>query len=207
MAKKNVPWSLSPERKKVFALYAKRAPKYNAARVAAPDFIDRIVKTAAVAQFTKLLGNIPYCIIGGHAIAIHGSPRMTSDIDLLVAPSDLAAAAQALGGQSKGPLTIGGAGLTVNGTEIDLVSPPAPWVAEAIATAQASPYGKVVSKPFLTLTKLWASRGQQEDLDMMTLLRNMTAPEWTQTQALVRKYLPNDIDDLKNLREMALLTP
>ena len=207
MAKKNVPWSLSPERKKVFALYAKRAPKYNAARVAGPDYIDRIVQTAAVAQFTKMLGNIPYAIIGGHAIAIHGNPRMTQDIDLLVAPENLAAAETALGGADAWlrPLTIGGSAMSVNGTEIDLVSPQMPWVSDAIATAQPSPHGRVVNKSYLVLMKLWASRGMQEDADMMSLLKGMTPAEWSQCQGLIRKHLPNDVDDLDNLHETARL--
>ena len=202
--KKDIPWSLSPARKKVFALYAKRAPKYNPARVAGPNYPDRIVQTSAVAAFTSILGNIPYAICGGQAVALHGSPRMTQDIDLLVAPANLAAARLAMekaGGQASNPLSIGGLAMKVNGIEVDLIALDTPWATDAIQTAKASPQGRVVAKPYLVLMKLWASRGYQEDADMMAMLKDMPANEWNQTLALVKKHLPNDVDDIKNLRE------
>ena len=201
-------WSLSKGREKVFNLYKKRAAKYKPARTAGPDYLDKIVKLAAVSQFTQLLGTIPYAIVGGFAVALHGNPRLTQDIDLLVSPNDLPAAQQAMeraGGRASNSLSIGGVAMSVNGTEVDLIALDAPWANEAIGSATSSSQGRVVTKPYLVLMKLWASRGEQEDLDMITLLRGMGQPEWNQTLGLVKKYLPNDVDDIKNLREYSTL--
>jgi putative nucleotidyltransferase-like protein len=37
-------------------------------------------------------GGVPYAVVGALAVAIHGAPRATTDIDLLVAPQDVARA-------------------------------------------------------------------------------------------------------------------
>jgi hypothetical protein len=41
---------------------------------------------------------VPYALCGGLAVALHGYPRLTRDIDLLVRPEDLNAARSALAG-------------------------------------------------------------------------------------------------------------
>ncbi len=40
---------------------------------------------------------IPYAVCGGLAVVLHGSPRLTRDIDLLVEESNLESAKEALG--------------------------------------------------------------------------------------------------------------
>lgn len=194
------------KRQKLFNLYKSRSAKHNPARKASSDYLSKVVKTSAVSDFTSKMTGIPYAIIGGHAIVIHGSPRTTQDVDLLVMPADLQRAQKALGGTSSGPLTVGGVAMSVNGTEVDLVAPPVPWVADAIREAIDSEYGKVVSKPYLVLMKLWASRGAQEDLDMMYMLKAMTPEERKKTIQLVRKHLPNDVEDLKNMIQYSKYT-
>lgn len=49
---------------------------------------------AVSAKLTK--ANIAHAICGGLAVAIHGAPRMTTDLDILVKPDDLDAATGAL---------------------------------------------------------------------------------------------------------------
>ena len=39
---------------------------------------------------------VPYALCGGMAVVLHGYPRLTRDIDLLIRPGDLAAAREAL---------------------------------------------------------------------------------------------------------------
>jgi len=41
-------------------------------------------------------GEVPYALCGGMAVALHGFPRLTRDIDLLIRPEDLEAAKAAL---------------------------------------------------------------------------------------------------------------
>lgn len=43
---------------------------------------DPIIK---ITDILRRLG-IPYCLIGGYAVAVHGVPRFTADVDLLIAP-------------------------------------------------------------------------------------------------------------------------
>lgn len=42
-----------------------------------------------ITRVTELLSrkNIPYCLIGGYAVAVHGEPRSTDDLDLMVIAS------------------------------------------------------------------------------------------------------------------------
>ena len=40
--------------------------------------------------------DVPYALCGGMAVVLHGHPRLTRDIDLLIRKSDLAAAETAL---------------------------------------------------------------------------------------------------------------
>ena len=44
--------------------------------------------------------HIPYALCGGMAVVLHGYPRLTRDIDLLIRPSDLAGARDALAGMA-----------------------------------------------------------------------------------------------------------
>jgi len=41
-------------------------------------------------------GGVPYALCGGMAVVLHGFPRLTRDIDLLIRPQDLEAAKAAL---------------------------------------------------------------------------------------------------------------
>ena len=63
------------------------------------------------------------------------------------------------GGRVSNSLSIGGVAMNVNGVEIDLIAMDTPWAEDAIRTAGSSPHGRLVSKPYLVLMKLWASRG------------------------------------------------
>lgn len=192
--------SYNLRREKLGDLLKGRHQKYSVRR---DKTLGHEVKLASVLDVTKTLSGIPYAIVGGHALALHGHVRNTQDVDLLVNPSDLENAVEALGGENPTPLTIGGMSVTVNGIDVDLVSPQEPWVDRAIMTAQGTSYGPVVSKPFLVLMKLWASRGAQEDLDMSYMLRAMSEEEVAETKDLVQKFLPNDVEDLDSLIDFA----
>ena len=180
-----------------WTIYMKRSSKYNDAK--SKPFRDKVVKTASVAGVSRALLGLDFAIIGGHAVSIHGHPRTTEDIDLLIDPESMQAAVRRLGGKRKRPLAIGGQTVEWNGIDVDLVCPSQPWVQDVLAAKQQSAFGPVVSKPGLVLMKLWASRGAQEDLDMMYVIKGMTPAEVKLVRRLVAKYLPGDVADLKNL--------
>lgn len=147
---------------------------------------------------------IPYAIIGGHAISFHGRPRTTKDVDLLVSSHDIQRIASALNLQDQRPITIGGlAGVTADGHELDLISPNQSWTDEAVRSAKPTQYGNMISSPYLVLMKLWASRGAQDDTDMLYVLKNMDKATLIQTKRLVKKHLPNEVEDLESLISMA----
>jgi hypothetical protein len=98
------------------------------------------------------------------------------------------------------PLRTGGyGGVTPDGMRIDVVAPDQRWVAPAIAQAVRTPHGPMVGAPFLVVTKLWDSRGSQDETDVLGVLGRMTDAELDVTRRLVREYLPNDVDDLESL--------
>lgn len=91
---------------------------------------------------------VPFAIIGGHAVTFHGRPRMTDDIDILVAAENSQNAAQQLQLQQVCPFRTGGcSGTTPAGVRIDVVSPNQPWVEPAIVNAISTEHGPMVSGP------------------------------------------------------------
>lgn len=188
-------------RAKLAELLRRRATKYSARKTQALPV--RQLKVASIPVISGML-TVPHAIIGGQALAIHGHPRATDDVDVLVNPSDLEQAVQDLGGKVLGPIAIGGKIVALpDGTEVDLVSPNTAFVQDAIVAAENTRFGRVVSKPYLVLLKLWASRGSQEDVDMINMLRVMSPAERKFTRMLVKRHLPNDLEDLQGLIEMS----
>ena len=194
---------MNQPRQKFLQMLKNRTTKYSNTYPNKPP--TKIVTVAyATGVLAKLqLQNIPYAILGGQALALHGYNRTTQDIDVLVNPNDIPAIIQSLNIQRTTPLTIGGvAGFLPDGTEIDLVSPNVAWLGEAISNAQNSAGGRVITKPYVVLAKLWASRGAQEDVDIIQMIKRMNDTELQQTKTLIQQYLPNDSEDLEQLIEM-----
>ncbi len=50
----------------------------------ATDLFDALFEVTAALE----RGGVEYALVGGLAVAVHGAPRATTDIDLLVAPDD-----------------------------------------------------------------------------------------------------------------------
>jgi len=143
---------------------------------------------------------VPYAIIGDHAVTFHGRPRMTDAIDILVSSQDAQTAVAQLALQQGSPLRTGGySGITPDGIRIDVVAPNQRWVAPAVAQVVRTAHGPMVSAPFLVITKLCDSRGSQDELDALGVLKTMTDADLNVTRQLARQYLPNDVDDLESL--------
>ena len=146
---------------------------------------------------------VPHAIIGGHAVTFHGRPRMTDDIDILVSAADAQNAVAQLQLRQVSPLRTGGySGLNPSGVRIDVVAPNQTWVQPALANPVPTTHGPMVSGPFLVVSKLWDSRGSQDEVDVLGVLARMTDDSLNVTRELVRQYLPNDVDDLESLIAM-----
>lgn len=71
------------------------------------DAIDLIAELERVVD-ALAIGNVPYALCGGLALAIHGHPRATKDIDLLIPPDSIADAAARAGFTLRaGPIPLG----------------------------------------------------------------------------------------------------
>ena len=162
----------------------------------------RCVIVENVASALQIL-TIPHAIIGGHAVTFHGRPHMTDDIQVLAAPQNAQSAVAQLHLQQVSPLRTGVySGVTPDGMRIDVVAPNQAWVDSAISQPIRTPYGPMVSSPFLVITKLWDSRGSQDETDVLGVLKRMTDADLNLTRQLVKQYPPNDVDDLESLIDM-----
>ena len=199
------------KRKKLLKLFESRSVKYrvrskHVTRKKAKGVLERPVPTATVQKLLRLLRGVDYALIGGHAVTIHGHPRTTEDIDLLARPDDVGRITEMLEGIRLRPLAIGGVSIKVKGVPVDVIAPRQPWVGPALEAAQKTRYGKVISKPFLVLTKLWAGRGEQDDTDILYVLRAMNSREKEQTRTLIMHFLPNEAEDLESMLALARLS-
>jgi hypothetical protein len=193
-----------------FLEYLKRRAQKRACLVEADDsekranlLAHRFVVMDTIGSALRNLA-VPHAIIGGHAVTFHGRPRMTDDIDVLVFSHDVQTAVTQLQLQQVSSLRTGDcSGVTPDGLRIDLVSPPnQPWIGAAISQAVTTPHGPMISAPYLVITKLWDSRGSQDETDVLGVLKKMTDADLNVTRELIKLYLPNDADDLETLIAM-----
>lgn len=146
---------------------------------------------------------VPHVIIGGHAVTFHGRPRMTDDVGVLVTPENVQNAIRQFQLQQVSSLRTGGySGMTPTGLRIDIISPDQPWVVPAIANPISTDYGLMVSGPYLVISKLWDSRGSQDETDVLGVLGKMSDADFNATRQLVARFLPNDVADLESLIAM-----
>lgn len=203
---------MNSARRKFLKLIKERSAKYCPAKKSVIERkIDKMlahdhVLIESVQGITSVI-NVPYALIGGHAVTIHGTPRMTEDIDILTMPQYVDDIVKSLNIKVESPITIGGvAGKTISGMEIDVIAPSdQAWVEDAIDNSEGTKYGKVVSKPYLVLTKIFASRGTQDDADIINILNNMNETQQNKTAELVKEYFPSMYDDIMQMIEIANL--
>ncbi len=189
-------------------LFDGRADKYRVRskaelRKKVKGLLERPVPVATARAILRALSDLEYAMIGGHAVTLRGHPRTTEDIDILARAEDVRPIVTALGGVRPRPRAIGGVSIKVKGVPVDIVAPQQPWVGPAIDSAQRTRYGTVISAPFLVLTKMWAMRGEQDDTDVLYVLRRMSPRDRRRTRALVSRYLPNEIGDLDSMLALA----
>jgi hypothetical protein len=129
--------------------------------------------------------------------------RMTRDVDILIRMADQEKVLDRLrnaGFAVVQKLAIPGFILrSPDGTEVDVLLGSQPWVDEALLMPSADPAGfPVVALPYLVLMKMASSRGRDIG-DLTTMLGLADKAVLAAVREAVRKYSPQDRDDLESL--------
>ena len=192
---------MSPDDRKIYLSLAERRAQPGSG--SAPFEVRERASAFAPPQVRRLLGDLPFVIVGGLATRLYMSARMTLDVDVLVRPADLPEAEKALreaGCRKRGPLTIGGSTWTTpDGQELDLIALAATWAEEAVTSAITAPDGQpYVALPYLVLMKLASSR-VQDLADISRMLGVADAASIDRTRTLVTRHRPADAEDLESI--------
>jgi predicted nucleotidyltransferase len=153
--------------------------------------------TRAIQKVSESL-DVDFALVGGLAVHYYIQSRTTQDIDFAVMTSDTAKLRSLFPGRS-GALVYTA---IIEGVDVDfLLAEDFPWTKEAIDTSHKDSklFGlnlRIVKPEFLILYKIEVAR-DQDNTDIKNLLRLQDIPD--KTRPLVKKYLPNSIDNLEQL--------
>jgi hypothetical protein len=149
--------------------------------------------------------DIPFMLIGGQAVLLHGRPRLTDDIDatLGVGPDRLPAVLEACAAIGLDPLPEDVPGFVAEtfvlptrhpptGMRVDLIFSTMPYEAEAIARAVRVPIGGT-EVPFATaedllIHKLFAARPRDLEDAVGVVRRQGNAIDWAYVSAWVAAF-------------------
>lgn len=150
-----------------------------------------------------LLSGIQWAIIGGVATRAYMPERMTKDLDIIVHEKDGEDAVNKLreaGYQVVSPLAIPGClMLAPDGTELDVIFGKDQWLKEALDRPVIDSAGyPVLALPYLVIQKMAAQR-PQDWADVSRMLGWASDADLDEVRAVVKKYAPQDIEDLESL--------
>jgi hypothetical protein len=160
------------------------------------------------------LSGIPYKVLGGAGMLLHGMPRTTGDIDVLVNEDNLDEAVSRLTKPGSTTEPVGNENFrgvlvkipsTIEGEppyEVDVVSPAESdeWLGDAMYGGQ-----EAIRKPWLFVLKLKA--GREKDMnDASALWNSMTAQEKKEARINIKKHFPFLQDDLEAIKFNAEFT-
>ena len=145
----------------------------------------------------------PFVVVGGVATRLYSPERMTDDLDVLILTETAEEFGEALtrgGCQKMGRLAVGGSHWRLpDGVTLDVLESEEEWARAAIAHPRHAPDGlPVITLPYLILMKMRASRG----IDIGDLTRMLGAADddaLDETREVIRRYLPDGVDDLESL--------
>ena len=129
--------------------------------------------------------------------------RLARDFDILVHHQDgdatLVQLRQAGYQLASEPTISGRKSYAPDGTEIDLLLIPFPWIDDALQPDQQDPAGyPVLDLPYLVLMKMETSRAQ--DLaDLSKMLGLAAETDLERTRQIVDRYMPEAAEDLESL--------
>lgn len=153
----------------------------------------------------QALSGIPHAAVGAVAAAAYMPQRLTQDLDLAVAITDVARAEAALaaaGWRRTSSLAIGGSAWQLpTGERLDLLAIDEPWGAEALASAKRAGLGDlpVLPLPYLVWMKLRAAR-PQDLADVARMTAFASADALAATRAVVHRYgKAEDVEDLEQI--------
>jgi len=166
-------------------------------------------------DLNSLLPGLRYAVVGGATTSLYMPSRTTKDVDLLVTAGDAPAAENALrnaGATLVGPLSInnplqieGDTWTLPDGSELDLLRSARRRAEEAVAHPNRDPAGlPVVTLAYLVLMKLASSRGIDIG-DLSRMLGGADDRALGEVRVVVRRYLPDAMDDLESLVELGRL--
>jgi len=174
-------------------------------KVADRHFLEKVAMIpAAVLSVAKKVSafldqhQVPHAIAGGMAVSMHGHPRMTKDVDILVSSSALKVIKQ-LGKTSPVSGFLSGVSVSVDGIDVDFVFLGKGLNANDISSADHFAGLPVVGIESLVLMKLGAGR-TQDTADIVQLLNLGKVPVPEITKRLTDK---DDREDFKQVVEMA----
>ena len=150
-----------------------------------------------------VLQGIRWAVVGAVATRAYMPERLARDFDILVHHQDEDSALARLreaGYQMASEPSITGYKLNApEGTEIDLLLIPFPWLDEALQLDKRDPAGyPVLDLPYLVLMKMETSRAQ--DLADLSKMLGLAAKEdLARIREIVARYMPAAADDLESL--------
>lgn len=150
-----------------------------------------------------ILKGIQWAIVGGVATRAYMPERMTKDLDILVHERDSEVVTKRLeqaGYRIVSRLAIPGyLMLSPDGVELDVIFGKYKWLKEALSHPNQDPAGyPVVGLPYLIMMKMSAQRTRDMG-DLGTLLGWASDEELDEVRAVVKKYAPEDLEDLEAL--------
>jgi hypothetical protein len=167
------------------------------------DFMRRRTAMNPWPDLRPILKGIQWVIVGGVATRAYMPERMTKDLDILVHESDGEEVIKKLeqaGYHIVSRLAVPGYLLhSPEGVELDVIFGKYRWLKEALSHPGQDPAGyPVVGLPYLVMMKMSAQRTRDMG-DLGTLLGWASDAELDAVRAVVKKYAPEDLEDLESL--------
>jgi hypothetical protein len=154
-------------------------------------------------EFIELLNSngVKFLVVGGHAVALHGYPRFTGDLDVWIAtdPENAVRVAKVLSDFGFGSLGFSARDFTRPGYAIQLGRPPYRidllTSIDAVTFARAYPRRRTVRAgalaiPFIALEDLLKNKraaGRPQDLADVAKLRAVNKPRWVKKRRRKRQ--------------------
>lgn len=156
-------------------------------------------------DLSEVFGNLLWAVVGAVATRLYMPERMTQDLDVAVAASDIGvitAKLRSAGWELEGPLTIGGAKWrSTDGTSIDVLEGHAPWWPLALEEAQDNRDMQglpILPFPYLVLMKFQAGR-VNDIADITRMLGQADDEQLNRARRLFQQYEAEGIEDLESL--------
>jgi hypothetical protein len=156
-----------------------------------------------IVDLTQIIRLTPYVVVGAVATRLYMPERATRDVDILVRATDgpsIRGELARAGAEKRAERSIGGASWRLqDGTELDVIESPAPWVDAAISGPQAGPEGlPYIDLPYLVLMKLQVSRAQ-DIADVSRMLGGADERTLESVRVVVQTYIPDAVEDVESL--------